>query len=39
MPKAHAYDTIAATVRLNVREGGGYAGVDVAWRLQRPSKL
>lgn len=33
-PKAHAYDTLAATVRLNVREEGGYASVDAAWRLK-----
>ena len=33
-PKAHAYDTLAATVRLNVCEGGGYAGPDLAWRIK-----
>ncbi len=34
-PKAHAYDTVAAAVRLNVREDGGYAGVDTAWRIAK----
>lgn len=34
-PKAHAYDTLAATVRLSIREGGGYAGIDIAWEIKQ----
>jgi hypothetical protein len=34
-PKAHAYDTLAATVRLNVREQGRYDASDVAWQIKQ----
>lgn len=34
-PRAHAYDTIAINARLTVRDGGGYAGIDVAWELKK----
>lgn len=34
-PKAHAYDTLAATVRLNVREQGGYGAPDIAWQIKQ----